>query len=80
MVSWYCQFLLSGLQRRTGKGFRLVPLAERLLDVLRSEGGKRKTSTLPIGFHNLVYFVNFAVEPTSSDESRQFPEGEEGLC
>lgn len=72
MVSWYCQFLLSGLGRRgkhlsPGFGYRV-----------NSRSTVWRTVVLPIGFHNLVHFVNFTVKTASSDESGQFPEEGEG--
>lgn len=36
-------------------------------------------ATLPISFHNLVHFIDFAVETSSSYESGEFPEEEENI-
>lgn len=37
MVSWYCQFLLSGLERRAGRDLVLPVVTELFLEVLRFE-------------------------------------------
>ena len=35
--------------------------------------------TLPIGFHNLIHFINFTVETAGSYESGEFPEEREEI-
>lgn len=67
MVSWYCQFLLSGLHARTGQNFSALGITRSILVSM--------IVSLPVSFHNFINFVNFTVEAASSYESGQFPVG-----
>lgn len=67
MVSWYCQFLLSGLHARTGQNFSALGITRSIVVSM--------IVSLPVSFHNFINFVNFTVEAASSYESGQFPVG-----
>lgn len=71
MVSWYCQFLLSGLRRTAQK---IYINGGYFFNALKLE--KQRVETLPVCFHDLVHFIDFTVEAASSYESGQFPEND----
>lgn len=74
MVSWYCQFLLSGLRteqdkkkhKGTGGLGVLYPNNHRLHEDYLS---LRSLPNLPVGLDDLIDLVNFAVQSPSCNES-----------